>query len=183
MRSTVCASADAGGARAARCDHCRQRLLHMSRTGVAGEYRRTILTPSSEGAKPPTGRSVIRRLIPECRLSERWLWAEGTFRVRGDVLELQPADEEIVTRVEFFGDEVEENHVSTGDGRDHPGATDHVYPASSLVTPTEGPGWCMLREIDSELNDRPDYSRRKASRLLEAQRLEQRTRYDMRDDE
>ncbi len=104
----------------------------------------------------------------------------GTFRVRGDVVEIFPAsNSEHAIRVEFFGDEVEritEIDVLTGEIL---GERDHVaiFPASHYVT---GPEKMQkaIKGIEVELEEQ--VARFKAEgKLLEAQRLEQRTRYDI----
>lgn len=104
----------------------------------------------------------------------------GTFRVRGDVLEVFPASQsEQAIRVEFFGDEIEritEIDVLTGEII---GERDHVaiFPASHYVTGEEMMRKA-LRTIEEELEERLAFFRAEG-KLLEAQRLEQRTRYDM----
>ncbi|HSQ65367.1 MAG TPA: excinuclease ABC subunit UvrB [Polyangiaceae bacterium] len=104
----------------------------------------------------------------------------GTFRVRGDVVEIFPAyEQETAIRVEFFGDTIETiKEVDPLRGRVK-GTTDHVaiFPSSHYVTPQEQ----MRRAISSirdELRDRLDFFD-KEGRFLEKQRLEQRTLYDL----
>jgi excinuclease ABC subunit B len=103
----------------------------------------------------------------------------GTFRARGDTLEIIPAYEEKVVRIEFFGDEVDRITVLdpiTG----HPireEAEVIIYPASHFITPEERVR-LAVDEIAEELEERLGRLR-KEGRLLEAQRLEQRTRYDL----
>ena len=103
----------------------------------------------------------------------------GTFRVRGDVLEIQPKDEETITRVEFFGDEVEKisviSYVTGEVYSNHHAIT--VYPASHFVTPVEKME-SALEAIEVELEERVKFFE-KQGRYLEAQRIEQRTRFDM----
>ena len=104
----------------------------------------------------------------------------GTFRVRGDVIEIIPAGyQEKALRVELFGDEVErisEIDTLTGTPLRH---LSHVmiYPASHYATSREK----LLRaieQIEADLSDNVEYLK-KEGKLLEAQRLEQRTRYDL----
>ena len=103
----------------------------------------------------------------------------GTFRARGDTVEIIPAYEEKVVRIEFFGDEVDRITVLdpiTG----HPIREQDevvVYPASHFITPEERIR-IAIDEIAEELEERLGRLR-KEGRLLEAQRLEQRTRYDL----
>lgn len=122
---------------------------------------------------------ALRRLIHMQFTRNDIALGRGTFRVRGDVLEIQPADEEIITRAEFFGDEVEKIKVIdpvTGEVIQNLQETT-VYPATHFVTSVdklEG----ALEEIERELQERLEQFRRQG-KLLEAQRLEQRTRFDM----
>ncbi|WP_340005296.1 excinuclease ABC subunit UvrB [Paenibacillus sp. FSL K6-0276] len=107
-------------------------------------------------------------------------FVRGTFRVRGDVVEIFPASQgEHAIRVELFGDEIEritEIDVLTGELI---GERDHVaiFPASHFVTKEETMRVAIVN-IEKELEDRLTVLR-DAGKLLEAQRLEQRTRYDI----
>src|SRR5437762_13712180 len=101
------------------------------------------------------------------------------FRVRGDVVDLVPANEEKVFRVEFFGDEVEriqELDATTGEIL---GARDEftVFPASHYVTPADKLRLAMA-DIEAELEERCKWFD-DHGRLLEAQRLRQRTNFDL----
>jgi excinuclease ABC subunit B len=106
-------------------------------------------------------------------------FARGTFRVRGDVVEVWPAYEEFGFRIELFGDEIDQlaiiNPVS---GETIQAAEEiYVYPAKHFVTPEE-----RIREavegIRGELEERLAQFRQEG-KLLEAQRLSARTRFDM----
>ncbi|MBB2508493.1 UvrABC system protein B [Staphylococcus cohnii subsp. cohnii] len=104
----------------------------------------------------------------------------GTFRVRGDVVEIFPASrEEMCIRVEFFGDEIDrirEVNYLTGEvlrERDHFA----IFPASHFVTREEKMKSAIQR-IENELEERLS-ELRSENKLLEAQRLEQRTNYDL----
>jgi len=107
-------------------------------------------------------------------------FTRSTFRVRGDVVEIFPASfSEAVIRVEFFGDEIERiTEVDTLTG-EVIGARRHVsiFPASHYVTSKETMARA-IRDIKEELEERLAFLR-KEGRLLEAQRLEQRTNYDI----
>ena len=103
----------------------------------------------------------------------------GSFRVRGDVLEIWPSYAEEALRVEFFGDEVEAlSRIDTVRGKVLEALVRHpVYPNSHYVTPRE----TMLRAIETvqlELASRLD-ELTSAGKLLEAQRLQQRTQFDL----
>ena len=123
---------------------------------------------------------VMRKLIDIQYMRNDINFVRGTFRVRGDVLEIFPAaSSENTIRVEFFGDEIEKlvevNHL-TGDII---GYRNHVwiFPASHFATTQEK----VIKAIDSieiELQERLKDLKDK-EKLVEAQRLEQRTRYDI----
>ncbi|MFW6377885.1 MAG: excinuclease ABC subunit UvrB [Bacillota bacterium] len=106
-------------------------------------------------------------------------FSRGHFRVRGDVIEIFPAYKDIAIRVELFGDEIEritEINTVTGEILDeHQQFT--VFPASHFVTP-EKKTKRAIETIQEELNQRLE-ELRSQDKLVEAQRLEQRTRYDL----
>ncbi len=105
--------------------------------------------------------------------------SRGHFRVRGDVLEIFPAYRDIALRVELFGEEIEritEIDKVTGEVKnEHQQFT--VYPASHFVTPEEKIEQA-LDSIRKELHERLE-ELRSEDRLVEAQRLEQRTKHDL----
>lgn len=103
----------------------------------------------------------------------------GTFRVRGDTLEVMPAYGEQVYRIEFFGDEIDritEVDALTGEVLSRQTKLD-IYPAKHFITPQEKLEEA-LADIEEELETRL-IELRDHDKLLEAQRLEQRTRYDL----
>ena len=107
-------------------------------------------------------------------------FVRGKFRVRGDVLEVFPAESsDTAIRIEFFGDEIDrisEIDVVTGEIK---GTRNHVaiYPASHYVT-TKEKMEKAISTIEAELADRVEYFKSR-DQLLEAQRIEQRTSYDV----
>ena len=105
--------------------------------------------------------------------------ARGRFRVRGDVLEIGPAYEDRLVRIELFGDEVEAiRYVDPTSGEILQSMeTINIYPAKHFVTPKERLEGA-IKEIRAELRERLDLLNLQG-RLLEAQRLEQRTTYDL----
>ncbi|MFM7087839.1 MAG: excinuclease ABC subunit UvrB [Cyanobium sp.] len=105
--------------------------------------------------------------------------ARGRFRVRGDVLEIGPAYEDRLVRIELFGDEVEAiRYVDPTTGEILQSLeTINIYPAKHFVTPKERLQ-TAIKAIREELRDRLDLLNSQG-RLLEAQRLEQRTTYDI----
>ncbi len=107
-------------------------------------------------------------------------FVRNKFRVRGDVVEIFPSGSgESVIRVEFFGDEIDrlsEIHPLTGELK---GLLNHVaiYPASHYIVPPEKMQ-SAIQNIEQELQERVEWFK-KEGKLLEAQRILQRTRYDM----
>jgi len=103
----------------------------------------------------------------------------GKFRVRGDTLEIQPAYEDLALRIEFFGDDVEritELDPLTGEVLAERDRID-IYPARHFVTPREKL-LEAIKDIEAELVERVGELENKG-RLLEAQRLRQRTNFDL----
>ncbi|MCL5676474.1 MAG: excinuclease ABC subunit UvrB [Firmicutes bacterium] len=123
---------------------------------------------------------ILRRLVDIQYERNDINFTRDKFRVRGDVLEIFPASyTERAIRVEFFGDEIErisEFDVLTGEVL---GERNHVliFPASHYVT-TDAKMERALVSIEQELDERLKELRAR-EKLLEAQRLEQRTRYDL----
>ena len=123
---------------------------------------------------------VMKKLIDIQYMRNDINFERGTFRVRGDVLEIFPAaSSENTIRVEFFGDEIDrivEVNYLTGEVI---GLRNHVsiFPASHYAT-TEDKVKKALVSIEEELEERLKELRDK-DKLVEAQRLEQRTRYDL----
>lgn len=122
---------------------------------------------------------VMRRMVGLQYTRNEIGFERGTFRVRGDTVEIIPAYEERVVRLEFFGDEIE--RIALLDPvSGHPieeVSTITIFPASHFITPDEQ----MQRAtstVEEELEERLTVLRNE-NRLLEAQRLEQRTRYDL----
>ncbi|HRK20767.1 MAG TPA: excinuclease ABC subunit UvrB [Fimbriimonadaceae bacterium] len=103
----------------------------------------------------------------------------GTFRVRGDTLEIQPKDEEIVTRVEFFGDTIERIRLFdplTQDVLDEPTKCS-VFPATHYVTP-----WERLDEVIEKIEEETQAQVelfKSQDKLIEAQRIRQRVDFDI----
>ncbi|OAS14469.1 excinuclease ABC subunit UvrB [Paenibacillus oryzisoli] len=123
---------------------------------------------------------ILHRLVDIQYQRNDMNFVRGTFRVRGDVVEIFPASHsEHAVRVELFGDEIEritEINVLTGEII---GQRDHIaiFPASHFVTGEDTMKRALVN-IGQELEERLA-ELREQGKLLEAQRLEQRTRYDM----
>ena len=103
----------------------------------------------------------------------------GTFRVRGDTVEVRAAFEERVLRIEFFGDGIEAlTWVEPLTGRALAGVGEAaIYPATQFVAEKGGTG-AIVDAITKALEDRL-HELDKAGRVVEAQRLASRTRYDL----
>jgi len=123
---------------------------------------------------------IIRKLVEIQYTRNQFDFKRGTFRVMGDVLDIfPPSSSKTAIRVEFFGDEIEritEIDVLTGEVT---GIRSHVaiFPASHFATGREKMERA-IKSIEEELEERLKYLRDNG-KLLEAQRLEQRTRYDI----
>ena len=124
--------------------------------------------------------TLIRKLVDIQYERNDINFVRGTFRVRGDILELFPAsDDEKAIRIEFFGDEIDrivEIDYITGKIL---GTRNHiaVFPASHYVTTPEKVAHAV-EAIENELAERVQYFKDN-DKLLEAQRIEQRTKYDI----
>ncbi len=122
---------------------------------------------------------VIRKLVEMQYERNDIDFTRGKFRLRGDTLEIQPAYEEIAVRVEFWGDEVErivEIDPLTGEFLGEREEID-IYPAKHFVTTREKLE-AAIADIEKELEERVE-ELKSQGKLLEAQRLQARTRYDM----
>tara|TARA_R110001599_G_scaffold64023_3_gene178659 strand:- start:234768 stop:236858 length:2091 start_codon:yes stop_codon:yes gene_type:complete len=146
--------------------------------GNPNEYHQMILTLRAKDKI--SQRDVIARLIAMQYTRNEIDFGRGTFRVRGDTIDIFPAENaELAIRLEMFDDEVESLQLFdplTGRVKQKiPRFT--VYPGSHYVTPRA----TVLRAIETikdELRDRLTFFR-KENRLIEEQRLEQRTRFDL----
>jgi excinuclease ABC subunit B len=146
--------------------------------GNPSEYHRMVLTLRT-GDKLGQ-REVIARLIAMQYTRNEADFSRGTFRVRGDTIDIFPAEHaEMAVRVELFDDEIESMQIFdplTGRVRNKiPRFT--VYPSSHYVTPRD----TVMRAIETiklELRERLEFFH-KDGKLVEAQRLEQRTRFDL----
>ena len=124
-------------------------------------------------------RALLRQLIDMQYERNDTDLARGRFTVRGDTLEIVPAYEEYAVRIQFFGDEVERIltlDTLTGEVLNERDAFS-VYPAKHFVTSREKLDAALI-DIEAEMRERVDELHRHG-KMLEAQRLEQRTRYDM----
>jgi excinuclease ABC subunit B len=145
--------------------------------GSPSEYAEAVVT--FETGKTFDLSEAIEKLVAMQFARNELVLDRGTFRVRGDTLEIQPKDEEIVTRVEFFGDMVERIRLFdplTGEVIDEPTKIS-VFPATHYVTPFEKMD-SVLDQIRGEL-EAQEQMFISQGRLLEAQRIRQRTDFDL----
>jgi len=122
---------------------------------------------------------ILKRLVDIHYSRNDVEFARGTFRVRGDVIEIHPAYEETAIRIEQFGSEIEKIAVIDtlkGDVLEEKEKV-AIYPAKHFIT-TPAQLEEAIKNIEIELEERLEYFRSRG-RLLEAQRLESRTRYDI----
>ena len=145
--------------------------------GSPDEYRNIVLNVRK--GQELGLRKTVRRLVDMYYERNDMDMVRGRFRVRGDTLEIMPAYEELAVRVQFFGDEVEriqELDPLTGEVLTDRSEID-IYPGKHFVTPDDRL-LEALEDIESELENRLR-ELRGHGKLLEAQRLEQRTRFDL----
>ncbi len=145
--------------------------------GEPGEYESFV-------AKLHVGRhvnrnSLIRQLIDMQYARNDMNLVRGTFRVRGDTLTIFPAYEDLAVRVDFWGDEIE--RIVTVDPLSGELLTAQerfsIYPAKHFVTSSDRLE-VAITNIEEELRER-SVALRREGRILEATRLEERTRYDL----
>lgn len=172
--------------------------LRLAATSALFSRRDVIIVASVSciyglGSPEEYGKVVINLRVGEVRRREKLLrhlvdihyerndyeLRRGTFRVRGDTVEIMPAYAETAYRIEFWGDEIEritEVNPLTGEIIQAYTALD-IYPAKHFITPQEKLVQAIA-SIEAELEERLAELRAQG-KLLEAQRLEQRTRYDI----
>ncbi len=145
--------------------------------GDPAEYGKVVINLSQGEVRKRD--KVLRHLVDIYYERNDVNFTRGRFRVRGDTLEIYPAYGEFAYRVEFWGDEVEritEVDPLTGEVLVEHAAVD-IYPAKHFITPQEKLMFGVA-DIEKELEDRLEELRSR-DKLLEAQRLEQRTKYDL----
>lgn len=145
--------------------------------GSPEEYQSFVLNMKKGES---TGRNkIVRRLVDMHYDRNDIDTSRGRFRVRGDTLEVMPAYDQLAVRVQFWGDEIERITVLdplTGEILGEREEID-IYPAKHFVT-SEQRLLDALDDIEEELGERLK-ELNDSGKLLEAQRLEQRTRYDL----
>ena len=145
--------------------------------GEPEEYRSFVL--SLKKGESYRREELLRQLVDMQYERNDIDFSRGKFRIRGDTLEIQPAYEEMATRIEFFGDEIERMlriDPLTGEFLSELESTD-IYPAKHFVTSQEKLT-LAIESIKQELEERLAEMKRQG-KLLEAARLEARTNYDL----
>ena len=145
--------------------------------GAPEEYQGFVASVKKGESK--SQRDLIRKLVDMQYERNDYDLARGRFRVRGDTVEILPAYEQLGIRIEFWGDEVEKiTHLDTLTGeilseKEYV----EIYPAKHFVT-SEEKLRMAIRDIGEELELHLKYLK-SSDKLLEAQRLESRTKYDL----
>ena len=145
--------------------------------GIPSEYLKAAV--KFEVGETLNLRGSLRELVNNQYSRNDLEISRGRFRVRGDVLEIGPAYEDRLVRIELFGDEVEAiRYVDPTTGEILQSLESiNIYPAKHFVTPKDRLD-DAIKAIRTELRERLDVLNEQG-RLLEAQRLEQRTTYDL----
>ncbi len=145
--------------------------------GIPSEYLKAAVR--FQVGEPLNLRGSLRELVNNQYSRNDIEVGRGRFRVKGDVLEIGPAYEDRLVRIELFGDEVEAiRYVDPTTGEILQSLeTINIYPAKHFVTPKDRLD-SAIAAIREELNQRLEHLQGQG-RLLEAQRLEQRTTYDL----
>ncbi|XHU95617.1 MAG: excinuclease ABC subunit UvrB [cyanobacterium endosymbiont of Rhopalodia gibba] len=145
--------------------------------GIPSEYLKAAVT--LEVSQEVNQRQLLRDLVGVYYSRNDLELQRGKFRVKGDVLEIVPAYEDRVIRVEFFGDEIETIRYldpMTGDILQSLKKI-NIYPARHFVTPDQKIE-SACQQIQAELEEQVE-ALEKVGKLIEAQRISQRTRYDL----
>jgi excinuclease ABC subunit B len=142
---------------------------------VEYENQMISLRPGMEKSR----REIMEQLVANQYARNDISFERGTFRVRGDIIDIYPAGAEQAVRIELFGDEIDsikEINPVTGEIT---GSRSHIsiFPASHYVTSKEKVE-LACQSIEAELEERIAWFKQEG-KLLEAQRIEQRTRYDL----
>ena len=145
--------------------------------GAPEEYQNFVLSLSKGHKNNRT--KLIRRLIDQQYERNDMDLSRGKFRVRGDTLEILPAYEDLAIQIQFWGDEIEkiiQIDPMTGEILRERDSVD-IYPAKHFVTSKEKLD-LAITDIENELEEQIEWFR-SAGKPLEAERIENRTRYDI----
>ncbi len=145
--------------------------------GSPQEYLSSLVTVKRGDRIDP--RELAMRLVELQYVRSDMVLGRGTFRIRGDVIDVQPADEEFVTRIELFGDEVERIYEYDPLKGEPIAELERAtfFPATHYVTPWDRMD-SIIAEIRKELEEQVRFFESQG-RLLEAQRIRQRTEMDL----
>ncbi len=145
--------------------------------GTPEEFKRQLVL--LERGEEVNRDAILRKLVDINYARNDVALDRATFRARGDVIEIRPADEEHIVRIELFGDEVEDISIVDPVSGHVQQQRDRIaiYPATHFVT-TQPAIEEAIHSIMQELNERLAFLRDEG-KLLEAQRLESRTLYDI----
>ena len=145
--------------------------------GSPDAYGKVVI--NIESGKPVRRSTVIRRLVEIHYSRNDTVTKPGTFAIRGDTLEVSPPYTQSVYRIDFFGDHVDKiieiDYLTAETTAVHPFI--HIFPARHFIAESEKLQKAIVH-IENELEERITYFK-KQEKLLEAQRIEQRTRYDI----
>ena len=148
--------------------------------GIASREDYEMMTLSLRPGQSPGWEPVIRRLVEMQYVRDEMDFHRGTFRVKGDSVDIYPIySRDIAIRVEFFGDEVDRiTEFDPLSGRTV-SILEHLmlFPASHYVVPEDRMKQALIN-IEKELEERVAYFKAN-DKLIEAQRIEERTRFDM----
>ncbi|MBR8829309.1 MAG: excinuclease ABC subunit UvrB [Gomphosphaeria aponina SAG 52.96 = DSM 107014] len=145
--------------------------------GIPAEYLKAAIT--LQVGRETEQRQLLRDLATIQYSRNDVVLSRGNFQVKGDILDIVPAYEDRIIRIEFFGDEIEAiRYINPVTGEILESLEQiNLYPASHFVTPKDQlQRACnaIKEELESRLKELE-----KAGKLVEAQRLEQRTKYDL----
>ncbi|TVQ42864.1 MAG: excinuclease ABC subunit UvrB [Gloeocapsa sp. DLM2.Bin57] len=145
--------------------------------GIPAEYLKAAIT--LQLGEEVNTRKLLRDLVTRQYNRNDLDLRRGNFRLKGDILEIVPAYEDKVIRLEFFGDEIEAiRYLDPVTGNNLQSLERiNIYPARHFVTPTEQLT-LACEQIETELQQQLAYLESEG-KLVEAQRLKQRTRYDL----
>jgi len=145
--------------------------------GSPSDYKRMVI--SLKRGESIRREDLLLKLIDIQYKRNDISFTRGTFRVRGDVIEIWPASEEISMRIELFGDEIDNLSLTNPLTGEVLKTNDElfIYPAKHFVTP-ENRMKTAVEGIQKELDERLDVFK-KEGKLLEAQRLGARTKFDI----
>ena len=146
--------------------------------GSPEDYRQMMVAPAPR-ADDRSRRDAARSWSTSSTTATTSSFERGKFRVRGDCVEVWPATRNIAFRIEFWGDEVEQLSIINPTSGEMIETQDemYIYPAKHFVMPEERIGQAVeaiRQELDQQLQKFRD-----EGKLLEAQRLNARTRYDL----